>query len=37
MNNVGDEVEGSPYLVNFSFPNEMLYFGILVLRPATLT
>ena len=26
-----------PYPVNLSFPNEMLYFGALVRRPATLT
>ena len=37
IGNVGDETEGSPYPVNFSFPNEMLYFGTLVFRPATLT
>ena len=36
ISNIGDEVEGSSYPVNFSFPNEMLYFGTRVLRPATL-
>ena len=37
ISNVGDEVEGSPYPVNLSLPDEMLYFGTVVLRPATLT